>query len=469
MSNTRLQICSQPASPTVKVYRISWHNDRSHYITESTGGRLIVAEKDNAQQQFWRFIPVEGKTDTYYVQNTATQRYIASCNKPASSASRMSTTETPIPYYVAHNATAQAKGAWYMSSTDCPNYDQPAKSPKGLNKDGASENIIVWPAGNANPGSYWWLEETEDLYELRPFETGAQHLYALLNEENETLAQQPDGTLYWKRGSAALAEGWYFDGNGNKQGGYTIINGNTGNAIYNNTHYIIRSSNENGFYQFSTSDGTPLEISDSKLFRFRALRSPLARRLQIYDLPCTTSDKLWVKDCKIEGAAATTPLHYPDTRTQPSKAGAYTLFTRSRAVLLQGKEAVFSATLNKAPAAGTTAYLYFDWDRDGIFETSQVLNIEQQLQTSFTVPANARIGESRLRLRVTINGENDADDETVGLVFDGVVRVIKAPTGVNTTHIRAAKNVRYDLSGRLIGPSEGQFLIISDNKITLHP
>ena len=136
-----------------KVYRIAWHNNRGLFITESDEGSLIVSERNNASKQFWTLIPVEGKADVYYVRNTATKHYIASCNLAPSGASRIRTTTTPTPYYIAHNPQAKAAGAWYFSSTDCDNYNQPANSPRGLNKDGASSNVITWHAGNNNVGS----------------------------------------------------------------------------------------------------------------------------------------------------------------------------------------------------------------------------------------------------------------------------------------------------------------------------
>lgn len=75
------RLFAQHALPTEdKVYRIAWHNNRSLFITENEEGGLIVSERNNASKQFWTLIPVEGKADVYYVRNTATKHYIASCN-----------------------------------------------------------------------------------------------------------------------------------------------------------------------------------------------------------------------------------------------------------------------------------------------------------------------------------------------------------------------------------------------------
>ena len=143
------RLFAQAANPAPdKVYRIAWHNNRALFITENDEGALGGQRTQHALKQFWTFTPVSGQPDTYYVRNTASKRYIASCNLTPGGASRIRTTPTPTPYHVARNPQAKAAGAWYFSSTDCDNFDKPALSPRGLNKDGASSNVITWPAGN---------------------------------------------------------------------------------------------------------------------------------------------------------------------------------------------------------------------------------------------------------------------------------------------------------------------------------
>ena len=59
---------SGPLSPEL-VYRIQSAPDAQVFITENEEHSLTVATKDNARRQFWKFIPVEGQQDVYYVQN----------------------------------------------------------------------------------------------------------------------------------------------------------------------------------------------------------------------------------------------------------------------------------------------------------------------------------------------------------------------------------------------------------------
>lgn len=454
------RLFAQHALPTEdKVYRIAWHNNRGLFITENDEGGLIVTERNNASKQFWTLIPVEGKADVYYVRNTATKHYIASCNLTPSSASRIRTTTTPTPYYIAHNPQAKAAGAWYFSSTDCDNYNQPANSPRGLNKDGASSNVITWHAGNANVGSYWWLEATDDRYELRPFTTGNQALYALVNVDNKMLKQQPDGTLSWSEGTKVDADAWYFERT--PEGRYRIVHAADGKALNNGATYTV-SEAPNGAYHFDAPDGQ-LTLDGHNAFRFRALRSALARRLQIYDLPCVAADATRLLSLQLTGEKGLQPLTFADPA---GKTQGYNLFTRSRAGLNRGESATLQVKLNRAPGAGAAAFVYFDWNHDGIFETSVPLTVGTSMQTTITVPTDAVLGSSRMRLRVTLNGLTDADDETAGLVFDGVVNVVE-PTGVVTVNKAQPTATTFDLTGRRVETPAATGLYIRNGVPTL--
>ena len=149
---------------------------------------------------------------------------------------------------------------------------------------------------------------------------------------------------------------------------------------------------------------------------------------------------------QLTGEKGLQPLVFSDPA---GKTQGYTLFTRSRATLNRGENATLQVKLNRAPGAGASAFLYFDWDHDGIFETSVPLTVGTSMQTTVTVPKEAALGSSRLRLRVTLNGLTDADDETAGLVFDAVVNVV-APSGVVTVSKAPPTANTFDLSGRRV-------------------
>ena len=149
-----------------KVYYIQWKNTGSNYITENRDKSLVVAGKKTSKYQFWRLIPVEGKSHCYHVQNVVTERYLGSCNMTPSSSSRVSTSETAVEYYIGATAgSGEIAGCHYFSSTDCADYSNESAGPRALNKDGASNYIITWQAGSSRPGSYWKIVETTEQYQ----------------------------------------------------------------------------------------------------------------------------------------------------------------------------------------------------------------------------------------------------------------------------------------------------------------
>lgn len=161
----------EPVEGEGKVYLISWKNTGANFITEEADNRMTIQSKSVNKAQFWKFIPTE-KENCFYIQNTATNRYIGSCNLTPSSASKVFTSATPVEYYVGKTTKTSGENGncWFFSSTDCSNYNNESAGPCALNKDGQSDYIITWTAGVNNVGSYWKLIETEDLYELCPFD-----------------------------------------------------------------------------------------------------------------------------------------------------------------------------------------------------------------------------------------------------------------------------------------------------------
>ena len=150
-----------------KVYYIQWKNTGANYITENRDKSLVVADKKNSKYQFWRLIPVEGKSHCYTIQNVVTENYLGSCNMTPSSNSRVSTSATAVEYYIGATAATSGENAncYYFSSTDCDNYSNESAGPRALNKDGASSYVITWTAGVNNVGSYWKIVETTEEYQ----------------------------------------------------------------------------------------------------------------------------------------------------------------------------------------------------------------------------------------------------------------------------------------------------------------
>lgn len=429
-----------------KTYRIVWSQNRQLVITEDTNGVMYVAAPDNSLRQFWKFIPVEGQTNVYHVQNVVTRRYVQSCNRTPSSASKISTGITEVAYHVAKNPLAAVAGAWYLSSTDCENHVDPSKSPRALNKDGASLNVITWTAGHGNKGSYWWIEETTDAYEVRPFLSGKKYCY-LIQKGNLALENNLEETLSWTPVSEQKAQTWWFDGESNATG-YRIMSHLTGIPLNDGARYKINEDPTTGLYFFVGGDGQILSLDGEKQFTFRRARNQTAQRLKLYKLPCGVSNGLFVQSLSIEGEDAAHSSSYP-SQGKRAKTDYYVVDTRGVAKITPSRDNTLSITLNKKPYAETRVYLYFDWNQDGIFERSVELKAHQNMTHNIVIPEGALEGESRFRLRITDNELTAPDEDVEGQIFDGTIYVGKFPNRIVSQPRNGEENKHtiYDLRG----------------------
>ena len=423
-----------------KVYYIQWKNTGTNYITEESDHRMTVQSQNNTKPQFWMFIPT-GNENCYYIKNTATGRYMGSCNLTPSSASKIYTTTTPVEYYVKQTTATSGEIAYcyYFSSTDCADYNNENAGPRALNKDGASDYVITWQAGTSRVGSYWKLVETEDLYEVRPFDgstaigsIGASYNVEAINGKNLTIAE----------GSLALAapdtfdenQEWYFVGTGNTEGwqiasaaepaivvGITEGNMTTGEGL--TTKWKVNASKEKNGYFYFTSEGTTLKVEGDSLFRFNRLRSAYMRKLQVYNNPCGSVGSNYVKKFELRGEAAIGNILYE----AQSKPGTWhVVYAQDKGEVAQGGKFNIDVTLSSNAASSLAVAAHFDWNGDGIFETAVPLTVNGTAATAeATVPDWATMKQTRMRLRVNSNGLDLAEDEVNGFIYDFHIKVVE--------------------------------------------
>lgn len=434
------------ASDTTKTYYVRWYGDTSLYMTEEADGALDVKSQNVTQRQFWQFVPTD-TTGCYYLRNTATGRYIQSCNKSESSASTISTGTTPVAYYVEQAASGNVSGYYRLTSTDCANYADASKSPRALNKDGGSSNVITWHGALTNTGSYWMLEETADLYDLRPFllssEVGSPvQSYMIVNATSGlVLTMAADGSLTWETNAMTDAQTWYFVGTSNRDGGFLIVNAATGQCINlaaaTDTRWTVFEGDNSTYYfrPYASKDeaGTSLTVSGDSLVTFSAARSKFARAAQVYELPCASVGTRYVTRASIDGDGALVPMVYPLPKVSGTKvttssaskpSSGYVIYTSDKAMLLAGATANMTLRTNSKLSAADTLIVYADWNRDGVFDTAQGVATTTTATTfDLPIPADAAVGKTRLRVRLTNNGLYGADDEATGEVLDFIVNV----------------------------------------------
>ncbi len=434
-----------------KIFHIIWKANTTSYMTEEADGSLVVAEPDITRRQYWQFVGTD-KEDVYYLRNTATGRYIASCNNTPSSASKISTTTTPVEYYVKQTTAtaAEIKNCYWFSSTDCADYDDENAGPCALNKDGASSSVITWQAGHSRVGSYWKIVETENLYELRPFQVSEAQgkptfEYVVSSHlSGKVLQMDADGTLSWQDKDNSAAQTWYFVGENNKNG-YQMINSARHETLKDaqtdtDRWSVLSGETDAPTYFFRptvkrTEEGTAFAVAGDSLLLFRLQRSAFARANQIYEMPCGAQTSHYLAQASISGSGALVPMLYPlpvksvTAVSQPSASRPtswYTLYTQDKATVVSGETFTLTLKLNSKPLEGMTAFVYFDWDRDGVFETAQELTLATSMEEEISVPATAKEGKLRMRFRLTDNALTDAEDEVTGQIVDFVLNVVSS-------------------------------------------
>lgn len=442
-----------PEPSAGKTYTIKWKNNTSDYMTEAADGGIVISSYATHNKIFWELIPT-GKTNCYYVRNTATGRYIGSCNMQPSSNSKVRMSDTPVEYYISKSSSTSGdnKGCWWMSSTDCSGYDSETSGARCLNKDGASTSIITWTTGVSNVGSYWTLTESEDLYETRPFNPAeavgqADFFYHIIDGSNQSMALTHDMT--WQKTAETENQKWYFVGSSNKDGGYIIVDASSNTPANSGAKYRV-VENGNLTISFIGADNQRLSIGGVNEFLIRSMRSKLALDLQIYSMPCGSVADFYVTNATVISEGVT--LHYPmpvrngSSVSYPSASrptDKYTIVSRDMIMVTEAGFTV-NVKLNTTPSETVKAYLYFDWNRDGVFEETVELETGREMTSQTIIPpvGDENLGMSRMRLRLTDNGLTEAEDEVHGQVIDFKVKNLGPavdtrynPTlGVNDSH-----------------------------------
>ena len=186
-------------------------------------------------------------------------------------------------------------------------------------------------------------------------------------------------------------------------------------------------------------------------------RSEYSKRLGIYILPCGVKGAAYLKNLSITGEKGnvTNALNYTAS-AQPGNY--YNMVRTDSAEVIKGK------TFNlKYEAEGMTSdytvTAYFDWDKDGVFESKHEFLSNKSGSAEITVPAEAAEGKSRMRIRVNDNGLDDADDDVNGATYDFQIFVTNDPTVTKVNDIVAnnstdatASSAAYGIDGRRVNP-----------------
>ena len=145
-------------------------------------------------------------------------------------------------------------------------------------------------------------------------------------------------------------------------------------------------------------------------------RSEYAKQLGVYMLPCGERGNAYLTSLTIAGSVNDVPqkLNYVAT-AQPSSY--YLLQRKDTATVTAGGTFTLSYEAQNV-GKDYTVTAYFDWDGDGIFESQHDFMNAASGQTEISVPAITQSRKTRLRLRITDNALEGADDDVHGQTYD---------------------------------------------------
>ncbi len=445
-----------------KSYTLRTCTQNGTCIQEELDGTLTVSSYDPTIRCFWEFIPT-GEAHRYYIRNLTTGRYIQSTNIAQSSP--VTTGTEPVEFYVGQDnntAGATTNGYWYMSSTDNTVFDQVSDQTIGLNRGGGGSFVVAYMCGSGRGNSYWNIEETPYAYEVHPFVSStsvgkAQLCYAINASTGKNVTLTDAGGLELQEASGEKTQSWYFVGESNASGGYLIVS-STNNQVLSADNTLTADSEaaqrwnvfeatKDGatYYLFRPTEvGTEarqaLTVDGDSLFSFAALRTDFQLSHQIYNLPCGTQGKSYIRELSMSGEGVIKPIVYPigslnglgtaiiRPNTRPS--GWYSLYTKNKGIVARGKSFDITATLSTNPTEDDKMFVYFDWNRDGVFESAtELTGNAREFTATINVPADAKLGQSRMRFRLTDNGLTGAEDDVNGQTWDLVISTVDAVDG----------------------------------------
>ncbi len=225
--------------------------------------------------------------------------------------------------------------------------------------------------------------------------------------------------------------------------------------------YSVRYNRGNSYWEFheTTYDYEAPEP---------VVRSHYSRQLGVYNLPCGSLGTAYLTAFKIEGEAVADEVNYIAT-TRPTSS--YNLLRNDRTMLIPGATANLSYTANSMDG-NYEVLAYFDWNGDGIFETMQSLGTNASGSLAFTVPDTAKLGNAHLRIRLTDNGEEDAEESVHGFVYELMTTITQADASQRTLTLCSCDTLRGTAtflapSGDIATDAKGQTSITADRGTTV--
>lgn len=181
--------------------------------------------------------------------------------------------------------------------------------------------------------------------------------------------------------------------------------------------------------------------------------TPLAKRLGLYYHPCGSNTSVYLSACNITGNNISNELHY--AATAETIKSFYHIERRDSAEVVRGSSFNLDYTAQEL-SKDYTVTAHFDWDADGIFEAKHEFLNEAAGNAEIQVPTEAKEGRVRMRIRITDNEMEYADDEVHGKIYDFFLFVRplsepNPPTGIAPIEkVELQDTKAYNIEGKII-------------------
>lgn len=211
--------------------------------------------------------------------------------------------------------------------------------------------------------------------------------------------------------------------------------------------YYIRQDRGNSYWELVATDydyEAPAPIP----------RTAYAKQLGIYQQPCGSTGTAWLRACSATGAGLVSPMSYTATAA-PSD---YWMPCRNDSITVVRGKAFELSYEAEGIDDNHAVTAYMDWDGDGLFEARHDFFATAQGSAEIIVPDTAKVGKVRLRIRLTDNGLDGADDDVTGTIYDFPLYILATAPTHESTGIRPqperpvsiAKASAYDVDGRRV-------------------
>lgn len=223
--------------------------------------------------------------------------------------------------------------------------------------------------------------------------------------------------------------------------------------------YHIRYDRGNSYWDILESNydyeaPAPIEHSD------------YCKKLGVYVLPCGEQGKAWLTALNVKDQ--TNESAHEMNYTASSQPSAYYYMVRSDSAFATKGGTLKLSYETKGMTTDYTVTAYFDWDRDGIFESKHEFMNNPSGTTEISVPKDAVTGRSRMRIRITENGMDGAEEDVMGMVYDNFMfvsekQVNTAIAQVEDSHSSqsdAEKQRAYGIDGRQTNPQHHKGIYI---------